>query len=263
VPRDISYNYGFGKISLYACNDETDANGYYNNIVVGGFNQNPPFDDTPPTIELFINNEDFQNGGTTNENPILLAYVTDDNGINTVGNGIGHDIAVVLNDENHKTRVINDYYKADLNTFKSGSIIYPMSDLADGPHNLKLTVWDVLNNSSTAETNFVVVRSGSIYIEDLYNAPNPANSFTKFVFEHNQAGNTLDFTLDVYDITGRHVVEIKDQITPSGFRSFSQKWDLKDASGAKLNSGIYVYRLTLSDEIGNMQQKTAKLVITQ
>ncbi len=32
LPKDIAYNYGEGRISYYATNYDTDANGYYENI---------------------------------------------------------------------------------------------------------------------------------------------------------------------------------------------------------------------------------------
>jgi hypothetical protein len=36
VPKDINYAVGYGRISYYANNASTDANGYQNDIVVGG-----------------------------------------------------------------------------------------------------------------------------------------------------------------------------------------------------------------------------------
>ncbi len=261
VPRDIVYSYGFGKISFYACDDTQDANGYYENFVVGGFSDDPPVDNAPPEIELFINNEDFIPGSITSENPLLLAYVRDENGINTVGNGIGHDISVVLDDNTQNIKIINDYYQADLNTFKTGSIMYPMHDLSEGYHSLKLTVWDVMNNSASAETNFVVVRSSSIRIENLLNGPNPAHSKTRFIFEHNQAGNEIQMRLEVFDITGRLVYDATEQIIPEGFRTFSNEWNLRANSGEKLKQGIYIYRLSLIDQNGNLDTKTSKLII--
>ena len=39
--------------------------------------------------------------------------------------------------------VLNDYYQADLNSYKSGTIKYPFSALSEGKHTLTLKVWDV------------------------------------------------------------------------------------------------------------------------
>jgi len=43
-----------------------------------------------------MNDQKFVNGQTTDENPVLLALVSDSIGINTIGNGIGHDIVAVI-----------------------------------------------------------------------------------------------------------------------------------------------------------------------
>ena len=69
----------------------------------------------------------------------------DENGINTVGNGIGHDIELVIDNDNANSIVLNDYYVADLNTYKSGKINFELNDIDPGEHNLKIKVWDNYN----------------------------------------------------------------------------------------------------------------------
>ncbi|NLA24132.1 MAG: type IX secretion system sortase PorU, partial [Bacteroidales bacterium] len=77
VPVDIAYFYGSGKISYYAHNYITDANGHNFDMTIGGTSDNPVVDDEGPEIQLFMNNDEFIAGGITDENPILLAYVSD------------------------------------------------------------------------------------------------------------------------------------------------------------------------------------------
>ena len=43
-----------------------------------------------------MNTRDFIFGGMTNSNPFLLVDIEDFSGVNTVGNGIGHDITAIL-----------------------------------------------------------------------------------------------------------------------------------------------------------------------
>ena len=75
VPKDISYNYGNGKVSLYAVgtvNGElTDAAGF-NKAFIGGTSEQFIDDIEGPQISLFINDTPFKNGGLTDENPDLL-----------------------------------------------------------------------------------------------------------------------------------------------------------------------------------------------
>jgi len=97
-----------------------------------------------------MNDQNFVGGGMTNENPVLLAVLSDENGINTIGNGIGHDITALLDEDNASLKILNDYYEADVNTFQQGTVRYPFYNLSEGEHELTFKVWDIYNNSSSA-----------------------------------------------------------------------------------------------------------------
>ncbi|MFU8842453.1 MAG: type IX secretion system sortase PorU, partial [Bacteroidales bacterium] len=140
APKDLAYQYGYGKISFYAKDESTDGTGFYDQVVIGGYNQFAERDEKGPVIDLFMNDTDFSFGGLTDENPKMLAFVYDESGINTVGTGIGHDITVTLNGE--RTFVINDFYEAGMNDYKNGIITYPFYNLENGRHNLTLKLWD-------------------------------------------------------------------------------------------------------------------------
>ena len=146
VPKDIAYNFGSGRISYYAVSDDSlmDASGYDESFIIGGTATNILADNEGPDIELFINNEQFISGGMTNENPLLFALLSDFSGINTVGNGIGHDIVAILDEQTNQSITLNDYYSADTDSYQSGKVTYPFYDLAKGHHTLSLKVWDVL-----------------------------------------------------------------------------------------------------------------------
>ena len=60
-------------------------------VYIGAIDPNGINDTEGPAIDLYINDDNFVNGGITDESPILIAQLYDENGINTVGNGIGHD----------------------------------------------------------------------------------------------------------------------------------------------------------------------------
>ena len=60
VPRDISYNVGNGKLSYYAENGSIDARGEYNQVKVGGTDTQVEMDYSSPEIELYLNNEYFE-----------------------------------------------------------------------------------------------------------------------------------------------------------------------------------------------------------
>jgi len=88
IPKDISYNYGFGKISYYAFDTANlvDAWGGYENIVVGGLNQDAVDDGVGPQISMFINSRDFEDGDKVKNSLSLIADLFDENGIHATGN---------------------------------------------------------------------------------------------------------------------------------------------------------------------------------
>lgn len=261
VPKDIVFTEGHGKISYYADNGIIDATGADTNIVVGGYAPNYVQDTEGPLMRLFINDTSFVEGGVTNENPMLLVRLSDENGINTTGNNVGHELLAVLDEEQNKARILNDYYVPDLNTYKSGYIKYPFYKLSEGAHTLSVRVWDVYNNSSEASIAFQVVNSSTITIEELFNYPNPVGDNTTFSFQHNQSEEDLEVSLEVYDMQGRLVNVLSEKIPAGGYRSNSISWDVCDAQGNALSKGMYLYRLQLKTTTGKIAQKTAKLIV--
>lgn len=261
VPRDISYQYGIGRISYYAENGVTDASGFYENIVIGGANSNAPTDVAGPSIRLFMNDSLFVPGGITDANPKLFAMVSDSNGVNTVGSGIGHDIVAVLDGETDKAVVLNDYYQASMNSYQSGTIIYPFTDLTEGVHTLSLKVWDVYNNSSTVTTTFEVKNVDGIVLSHVLNYPNPFTTKTSFFFEHNQCCTDFDVMIQVFTVSGKLVRTINEQVYAEGFRSQPIEWDGTDDYGDKIGRGVYIYRMYVRSSDGTSAEHYEKLVI--
>ncbi len=261
VPKDISYNFGRGKISYYAHNGVHDASGYYDNIIIGGSNVNAPIDNQGPIIGLFMNDKKFVSGGTTNENPKVYAEINDISGINTIGTGIGHDILAVLDENTNKPIILNDYYVSDLNTYQSGKINYPFNELSEGNHRLSLKVWDVQNNSSNSMIEFVVSKQAELALTHILNYPNPFTTKTKFFIEHNQCCTSLKVTIQVYTISGKVVKSINQTINNQGFRFDGIEWDGKDEYGDKLARGVYIYKVSVTDGSNKKAEKIEKLVI--
>lgn len=261
VPKDIAYNYGIGKISYYARNKDMDANGYEINIIIGGYNHNANIDDQGPEIKLYMNNTAFVSGGMTSQNPDLLAVINDSSGINTVGNGIGHDLTAVLDENSQDAKILNDYYVSDINTFKSGVVLYPYTNLSDGLHTIRLKAWDVYNNSSEATIDFVVASSADFAVQHLMNYPNPFLDRTTFSFEYNQSSTPLDAQIMIYSLNGNLIKTINQQIYTNGYRSQQIEWDGTTDSGRKIASGTYVYCVKLKLPNGSAVKLSSKMVV--
>ena len=261
VPKDIAYQYGKGRISYYSQNGTTDANGFYEDFIIGGTNNNEITDNSGPELKIYMNDNRFVSGGVTNKNPILLAYLSDSAGVNTIGNSIGHDISAVLDGNTDKTFVLNDYYESDLDTYQSGVVKYPFSNLENGEHKLLLKAWDVYNNSSESEIDFVVAESAELALNHVLNYPNPFTTYTEFWFEHNQPCCGLDVQIQIFTITGKLIKTIQTTVETSGFRATPIPWDGRDDFGDIIGKGVYVYILKVKNSSGQFSQKTEKLVI--
>lgn len=261
VPKDIAYAYGIGRISYYAENGTEDANGYYEKVIIGGSNDSAAADNAGPTVDLFLNDAKFVFGGLTDETPDLFAILKDDNGVNTVGNGIGHDITAVLDGNTESSIVLNDFYQADLNSYKSGTIRYPFSELSEGKHTLSLKVWDVYNNSSQSYTEFIVARSAELALSHVLNYPNPFTTKTQFYFEQNQCCQVLDVSVHIFTVSGKLVKTIDQFVQTEGFRSDPIEWDGRDDFGDKIGKGVYIYRIKVKTSEGAVAEKFEKLVI--
>jgi hypothetical protein len=190
-----------------------------------------------------------------------VAELFDPNGINTLGNSIGHDLKATIDGQADASINLNDFYESDLDTYQSGTVRYRLDELAEGPHTLELKAWDVHNNSSKAITEFVVASSAELALDHVLNYPNPFTTRTEFFFEHNKSCSFLDVQVQVFTVSGRLVKTLSDRVTGNGFRSDAIPWDGRDEYGDKLARGVYVYRLNVVTPEGEKAEKLEKLVI--
>lgn len=268
VPKDIGIPVGFGKVSFYSKNqalssDQTGAS--INQVKIGGINENATQDNTGPLITLFMNDENFVSGGITNEEPTLLAKLEDINGINTAS-GIGHDIVAILDGDETNPFVLNDFYQTELDDYTKGTVTFPFRDLEPGLHTLTLKAWDVYNNSSTAEIQFIVFdKDDHLVINNVLNYPNPFVNYTEFWFNHNSS-EPLDVSIQIFTVSGKLIKTLNGQ-TSRGIKTSSSLsrdivWDGRDDFGEKIGKGVYIYKLKAHASLLNKTvEKIEKLVI--
>ncbi|HNY63534.1 MAG TPA: type IX secretion system sortase PorU [Bacteroidales bacterium] len=261
VPKDINYAYGPGKISYYARSSNSDAKGYTDQFYIGGFSDNPIVDENGPTIQIFLNDEKFVSGGICSPNPTLIIKLKDENGINTTGNGIGHDIVAIIDQQNDQQIILNDFYQTEKDSSNSGTIRYPLEELLVGDHTLKVRAWDIANNVSESSIDFTVVSDEKLHLEHVLNYPNPFTTHTSFFFEHNQAGETFDILVQIFTISGKLVKTISDTQHLLGNRSEKIDWNGLDDFGDKIAKGTYIYKLSVRNSKGEKVEKYEKLVI--
>ena len=261
VPYDINYVVDTARVSYYTVAGNNDGHGYSNQFRIGGSLSGAELNRVGPEINLYLNDTLFVSGGLSDTRPILLARLRDENGINTVGNGIGHDLTAVIDNDTQQPIILNEYYETDLDTYKSGEVRYQLPELSEGSHSLSLKAWDVHNNSSAASIDFVVADKSEIALDHVLNYPNPFTTYTEFMFEHNQVCTSLDVRLQIFTVSGKLVKTIEQQVLQNGYRSQPIPWDGTDDFGDRIGKGVYVYRLEVRNEDGQLAEQYEKLVI--
>ena len=259
LPKDIKYNYGTGRINYYAKDDNSkdEAQGYFENFIVGG-DANILIEDTEgPIIEkIYLNHENFVSKGKVNETPYFVATVSDENGINTVGSGIGHDMTLTVDNNPNQSYVLNSYYEAEMNSYKRGTVRYKFSELTEGKHALTFKVWDLLNNSTTVVLDFDVVKGLQPEIFSVINYPNPITTYTVFKILHDRPETVLNTRVDVFDLSGR-VIWTSEHPTTGEIHYM----DLSAGSGINVRTGLYLYRVSITTTEGKFVSKTNKMII--
>lgn len=259
VPYDLSYG-GSGQLHAFAMSDDhaTIAHGYTDAIVLGDANLQKT-DTVGPKIFCYLNSPEFVNGGEVNTSPYFVARLTDDSGINATGNGVGHNLELVVDGDANKTYDLNDNFAYDFGSHTSGSTYYSLPTLEPGTHTLLFRAWDTMNNSSTAQLRFNVVKSLKPRIYSVDVTKNPTSTSTTFIVSHSLAGCPVDVTIDVFDMSGRQLWTYCESGTQAG--SYSVDWNLTTNNGQRLQTGVYLYRIRLASDGSQMATKSKKLVV--
>ncbi|MEO1262467.1 MAG: type IX secretion system sortase PorU [Bacteroidota bacterium] len=251
VPKDIDYNFGSSKLSYYASDESQmlDAAGNFQDVILGGTDPNALADDQGPKVEVFMDDESFVFGGITSSNPLLLVKLEDDNGINVVGNAIGHDLNGVMdNNSQQYNYILNDFYEAAIDDHTKGEVRFPLFNIPEGRHEMKVTAWDIANNPAEGLTEFVVVSSEKTALEQVLNYPNPFTSSTCFLFEMNppRPGVEVDVLVSIYTVSGRLIKTLEERIIFEDRRLGNDnciRWDGRDDFGDPLAKGVYLYKV--------------------
>ncbi len=269
IPSEITNNYSPARLVFYANSDNRqaddpllgEAHGQAENFYVYGVDKDAPEDSQGPVISSFaINRSDFQNGGVVNDSPVVIASLSDPSGINLSDAGIGHKLTLILDGEKYYDDV-NSYYEPTPNDFTSGSIHYPLSNVATGKHSLKLIAWDNLGNSSSATLDFEVAANLPPQIYDLFTDVNPAKEKVNFTLSTDHPMTKIEASIEVFDLNGCKVWETDSRESTDLSANLSIGWDLKDKNGTRIPRGIYLYRATIISDSGASATKTKKLAV--
>jgi hypothetical protein len=262
VPMDINYSMLNGLINLYAVNETRDreAKGCYDDFILGGTADGLVNDSLGPQVTLYLNSPDFITGDQVNETPLLFVVLEDIDGINTVGNGIGHDLIAIIDGKAAMTYTLNDYYTSEIGDYTRGTVVYPLPTLEEGMHTLMFRAWDMMNNATTVVVDFEVVKGLRPRILDIATTHSPAREHTTFVLTHDRPETEVKVKIEVFDFSGRVLWNHSEQ-TSTPNNNYSVRWNLCTATGQPLGTGVYLYRATVTSTNGTSTSRIRKLTI--
>lgn len=263
LPKAISYSNRQGRMNLYAESKKSgEALGHFDHFIVGGSADTTHTDDKgPEIISLFLNNPAFQQDNRVNRTPQLHVELSDESGINISGSGIGHDLIAIIDNDPKQSYLLNDYFQPTLGEAGKGTILFTLPPLSEGSHQLFFRAWDIVGNSSSATIQFEVVENLAPRLFDLYVNNNPASDYVIFYVVHDRPGTAINLRIEVFSIQGIKVWEHNEPLFAESYRSRTIPWNLRDNSLVPLDSGIYLYRATLTSHEGIETTKTKKLII--
>lgn len=261
MPMDINYSDQAGLMNIYAVNNGRNviAHGCDDHFMVGGTGALVA-DTVGPKVYCYLNMPEFQNGGQVNVTPYFVAQLSDVSGINTAGNGIGHDLQLVIDGDASKTYNLNEYFKLDFGTYTDGKVTFSIPQLEPGHHSLEFRAWDTRNNLSTVSLDFTVVKALRPNIFSVALSTNPARESTTFIISHDMGGSDIDVTIDVFDMSGR-LLWTHHETGAAADGTYTVDWNLTRANGSRLQTGVYLYRARLSNDGSPQVSKAKKLVV--
>lgn len=251
VPKDISYGGTDGRISTYFWNGEADGAGFRNSIQVGG--SGGILDTRGPEFDFgFTGRNDFISGDMIVPPVELRLSIEDDKtGINLTGE-IGHKI--ILTVDGGSEIDITDYFSYDKNEYLKGMILYPLTELSEGNHELQVKAWDNANNSSTASMLLQVVSGEKLRIQRVMNYPNPLDRDTDFTF---YLSMDADVRIKIYTVSGRLIRTLSGIQGTAGFNMVH--WDGTDEMGDRIANGVYLYKVSGTAMTGGKKSTAEKI----
>lgn len=260
VPKDIRYNFDNGRIVYYAVTADSletaEAVGHFEQFIIGGSGSIVTIDTVGPEMEIYLNSPAFRNGDKTYATPRFFANLYDENGINTAGAGIGHDLMLIIDEDPKMIYSLNEYFTAANNSYQAGQVSYLMEELANGPHSLTFRAWDLLNNSTTKSLNFIVEAGLDPSIYNVTTYPNPVqqSGVVHLVVNYDQPDELIETEIYLYNTAGQMV--------------YSHKQDNPDAVSINLpslglNTGVYIYSVKIKSASSKYSTTSGKIIVTR
>ncbi|MDE6301817.1 MAG: type IX secretion system sortase PorU [Muribaculaceae bacterium] len=263
MPSLVADNFRPATMSLYAYDlgSSAEAVGLNKDFYVFGFDEPETPDTTVPVIESFVlNHAGFTSGDQVNFNPMVIARVSDDLGLNLSTAGVGHNMTLTL-DERTTFSDVSSFFIPDANGNPSGVINYSLSDLTEGYHQLRLRVFDTSGNMSEQTIEFYACENLSPQIFDVYTDASPARTTANFYVKHDRPENITEVLVTVYNLMGTPLWSGSAKGMSDGDVSAPVTWNLNDNSGRRVPRGIYLYRASITTDNQTFETASRRIAV--
>ena len=264
LPRNIRQNFGSGRFMFYAW-DETnnyEAQGSTTQFIIGGINPDFESSDIAPKVKIYLNDATFVSGDRIEDaTPIFFAHLDIPNGINT-SNAPGRNIMLSINNGASRFN-LNSYFQNVPGCFRRGKVVFSLPEQSAGKHILEFRVWDLPGNAITEYLYFEVQGSQTqmpdirVYPNLTTRAyPNPASTEVRIQINY-ECSDIQQLALEVFDLQGRRIWS-KTQNTAETI-----SWNLTGANGNRIASGMYIYRIVVQTNNGEILSHSDKIIVRQ
>lgn len=215
VPKSINEEIDQGKIQYFATSNTPgmeDAKGAYTNFLIGGIPEDTVLSPTPPVVDLYLENEMFENGERVGPNPMMYVKLFDSLGMNLSNNGLGKEMVAILDGNTNEPIILNSFYEPDVDDSRGGTIFYPLSDLSPGYHSIKVRAWNILGLKGESEIEFFVIDQNEDELFEVSAYPNPFTDRVCVRLKSQLPVGKYNGFLEVFNSSGQIVDEV-----PVGF----------------------------------------------
>lgn len=258
VPLDINYSNLAGMLNLFATDGTHEASTNFRDFILGGTGSYHQ-DGNGPDITAYLNREDFSDGDEVNETPFVFIHLFDEDGINTTGNGLGHDIEIIIDNDEQKTYSLNNYYKSATGNYTEGTIGFSIPELEEGHHTMLIRAFDTRNNVGTKTLEFNVVKGLKPDIAYIHIGGPVRDKATIRVYS-DRKGSIINVNMWVYDLNGHMLYKQ----TVSGEENlddyYEMEWNIPSTRGI-VPPGIYAIRIGLSTSDGEEALLGKKIMV--
>lgn len=260
VPFDI-YGGDLGRVIVYLEDEATHEEFIaYNPEVTFRGQDTGSVNADQPEIKIWFENKDYQPGQSISNNPLLIAEISDSNGVNILSKP-GHKILAGFTGYNDLWDVTDDFYYYN-NSYTKGELRTRLENIPTGKQEFYLIAFDNFNEPGFQKIDCNVSGSSSdedISISDLLPYPSPATDDDfNFTFVLSEKANVK---IKVYTITGKKIKTIEglDDFA-SGYNQI--EWDLRDDDGDEIANNTYLYKvIATSVNTGKKAEKLGKLPV--